>query len=130
MTAYEIGSTSHKIFIPSKTKDGIPIPPDRRSKFLRQALERCSDLNGGATIVPNCIGYYRSEDGRDIYEDIMVIETFGKKPFSNEEIALLAKELDQECILIQEADFCKATLISGEDEEIIDLSNTPPRSCT
>ena len=121
MTIQELSEkSSHRIFFPSKTRNGAPIPDEVRSRHLKQILGRCSDVNGGGTLIKNCEGFYRAKDGTIITEEVSVVETSGRQPLSYEELALLAKQLDQECILTQEMDSCRSILISGEIEELTD----------
>jgi hypothetical protein len=119
MTIQELSEkSSHRIFIPSKTKDGTPIPQEERSRHIRQIMARCSDVNGGGTIFHNVEGFFRLRDGTIMLEGNSVIETAGRKPLSNEEVEVLAKELKQESILIQEMGACRSIFVSGEIEEL------------
>ena len=122
MTIQELPDKSiYRIFIPSKTRNGTLIPDKVRSRHIDQIMARCSDVNGGGTIFHNVkgiSGFFRLRNDMIMLEGVSIIETAGRQPLSENELELLAKQLDQEAIYMQEMGSCRSIFASGEIEEI------------
>lgn len=111
-------TTRIRFLVPSLTKDKKKIPPDVREKVIKGIKESCTNLNVGATEIPNCRGIYRSEAGEYINEDITIIETNGENPFSEQEMSFLCKDLNQEVLLVEEAGKIKPYLYDAEPQKM------------
>jgi len=109
------GDTVIKFYMPSLTKDKKKIPSEKREKYINAIAKSFSNLNGGATLIPSCKGIYLSKDNEYDYEDITIIETHGRNPFSEKEMSFLCEELNQECILVRVAGNNDAYFFSAEE---------------
>jgi hypothetical protein len=71
------------IYIPNKDKNGIEFGTQR--KWILEALELLTDLNGGATAMPQTEGVWGNEQGVLIWEHPVVVYSFirGDKFFEN-----------------------------------------------
>ncbi len=111
----------YKIYVPSLTKAGAPIPKDILKNFCDTIMERFTRHNGGCTTILNTVGCYLSATGEIVKETGNIIESTGEFPFSNDEMSLFARLLDQECIRVEEAGLVKAYHYNGEIEPISDF---------
>ena len=97
------GDKVFSINMPSTTKDKKRIPPEEREKYINAVAESFANINGGATLIPKCKGIYLSKNNEYICEDITIVQSHGENPFSDEELTLLCKDLNQESLWMQEA---------------------------
>ena len=107
----------HRIYVPSKTKADVPIPDNIRKDFYDFIVGRFSQHKIGSTVIPNAIGTYSSDTGKEVKESISIIESTGVFPFSEKELSLWCRHLDQEYILVEigdEGGLIKAYHYNGE----------------
>lgn len=107
-----------RIYVPSITKENVPIQQDILQNFYDSITERFTRQNGGCNAIINAVGYYLSDAGEIVKEPINTIESTGVFPFSAEEMSFWAGKLGQECIRVEEAGLVKAYHYDGEIEPI------------
>lgn len=106
------------IFVPSRTKSGVPIPEDILQNFINVIIDKFTRHNGGCFAIPNVNGYFLSDTGKIMEEPNIIIKSTGDFPFSDDEMSLWAKQLDQECIRVEKAGLVEAYHYDGEIEHI------------
>lgn len=116
MTAERLpNDTVIKFYLPSLTKDKKEIPLEKREAYIKAIAESFSNLNGGATIIPHCKGLYLTKSNEYDYEEVTIIESFGRNPFSEKEMSILCEQLNQECVMTITAGNNTAYLFSAEE---------------
>jgi hypothetical protein len=121
MTATQLDErTEYKFTIPSLTKDRQLIPQERVDCYKAALEARSYQLNDGFTLIPNCKGGYRSQEGEILYEDVSLLMTHGKMPLSENELEYFADYLAQECLYVVEAGERKAYLHEGKPQYVGD----------
>lgn len=109
-----------KFYVPSLTRNKQPTPSEKRDAIIDCIEASAIKQNGGCTRYKAKGGYY-GEDGSIHRENILVIETFGENPFSEQELSGFCKYLEQEAIFIQESGRSKAYLYDGKIQETSDF---------
>ena len=59
----------NRIYVPSKTKAGFPIPDNIRQDFRDFIVKKFWQHKTGSTVIPNAIGTYSSDTGTAIVID-------------------------------------------------------------
>ena len=98
---------SFKFIVPTVTADRRPIPEERRDAFIKALEGRSASVNGGFVRYESCRAGYRCADCTLVLEDVTVIETRGRNPFSDRELAAFAAALGLPRLYVEEAGVCR-----------------------
>ena len=64
--------------------------------------KECFEMTSGATIIPNCIGIYKHDNGEKVIEPSIRCEFYGENIETIKQLAkILCKELNQESIALE-----------------------------
>jgi hypothetical protein len=94
-------------------QDGEYVSRKAREDFIKTVKELASKANGGFTCY-EASGGYLSSNGELVEEPVMVIETIGKNPVSDLKLFNFSKGLEQECMMVVEAEQFDLSLYSGD----------------
>jgi hypothetical protein len=64
------------IAVPSHDQDNKPLDSGLQSQWATAAMEKFRDLFVGATAMPGCKGIYRSDAGKTIWDDPILVQSF------------------------------------------------------
>jgi hypothetical protein len=71
-----VATQCFSIYVPNKDKDGKEIGTQR--KWVLEAIDLLTRLNGGATALPPVEGAWRNQDGLTVWEHPIVVYSFIK----------------------------------------------------
>ncbi len=107
MTAHSsTANATFKFIVPSLNTKGNPLPEFKRNRYIKAIEGRSTAVNGGFTRYEGCKGGYWSNTRTLVLENVVVIETVGQNPFSDEELVGFTRELEQECLFVEVAGWC------------------------
>ena len=95
------------IFVPSHDKTGKRL--DGRANWAEQAMQLFGELYGGATAFNTHCGIYVADDGRQHWDEPVIVEAFAKREHIEDEDRLkrllefakrLKKQTQQVCVMI------------------------------
>jgi hypothetical protein len=99
-------NATFKFIVPSVDAKGNPVSDSKRNRYIKAIEGRSTAVNGGFTRYESCKGGYWSNSSTLVLENVVVIETVGQNPFSEEELVGFTRELDQECLFVEVAGWC------------------------
>jgi hypothetical protein len=97
------------IGIPSHERTNEPLAQGKQSEYATAAMEKFADLFGGATALRSYKGIYKSDTGKYLWDDTILIQAFtSSDKLQNEdtvkEVVTFArkmrKELNQEAVMV------------------------------
>lgn len=97
------------IGIPSHERTNAPLAQGKQSEYATAAMEKFADLFGGATALRSYKGIYKSDTGKYLWDDTILIQAFTSTDnLQNEdtvkEVVAFArkmrKELNQEAVMV------------------------------
>lgn len=97
------------IGIPSHERTNAPLAQGKQSEYATAAMEKFADLFGGATALRSYKGIYKSDSGKYLWDDTILIQAFTSTDnLQNETTVLevvrfarkLQKDLNQEAVMV------------------------------
>jgi hypothetical protein len=102
-----------RFYVPMYRQDKEYVSRKERERFIKEIKELTLKANGGFTCY-EATGGYLSSNGELVEEPVMVIETIGKNPVSDLELIHFSRGLEQECVMVVEAEQFDLYLLNGE----------------
>lgn len=97
------------IGIPSHERTNKPLAQSKQSEYATAAMEKFADLFGGATALRSYKGIYKSDTGKYLWDDTILIQAFTSPDnLQNEDTVKdvvafarkMQKELNQEAVMV------------------------------
>lgn len=107
----------YEIYIPSLTKDKIPISREKLDVAINFITGKAMDEHSGCNVITHVQGYWKGEDGEKVIEANKVIRVVGGNPLTDEDMEKIADYLEQECIAVKKTPNCEMQFHSVKPKE-------------
>ena len=107
--AVEVSSDKpeYEIYIPSMTKEKIPIPQEKLDAVIAYITKKAMEGNGGCNMITHVQGYWKGEDGEKVVEANKIIRIVGENPLTDEDMEKIGDYLEQKCIALKKTPNCE-----------------------